>query len=112
MAAAEGAVAAYADITGEDWKPYEAPVAPAASVGPQVRRRRDGRLPDGRLTDHGEGGAGRGSAFRRRLKTGAGFRSRAFFHGRSAARAGPATRDLSPFRASTTQRQAREQASS
>jgi hypothetical protein len=32
MAAAEGALAAYADITGEDWKPYEAPVAPAASV--------------------------------------------------------------------------------
>ena len=32
LAAAEGAVAAYADITGEDWKPYEAPVAPAASV--------------------------------------------------------------------------------
>jgi hypothetical protein len=32
LAAAEGAVAAYADITGEDWKPYEAPVAPSASV--------------------------------------------------------------------------------
>jgi hypothetical protein len=32
MAAAEGALAAYADIIGEDWKPYEAPVAPAASV--------------------------------------------------------------------------------
>ena len=32
LAAAEGALAAYADITGEDWKPYEAPVAPAASV--------------------------------------------------------------------------------
>ena len=32
MAAAEGAIAAYADITGEDWKPYEAPTAPAASV--------------------------------------------------------------------------------
>ena len=32
LAAAEGAIAAYADITGEDWKPYEAPVAPAASV--------------------------------------------------------------------------------
>ena len=32
MAAAEGAIAAYADITGETWKPYEAPVAPAASV--------------------------------------------------------------------------------
>jgi hypothetical protein len=32
MAAAEGALAAYANITGEDWKPYEAPTAPAASV--------------------------------------------------------------------------------
>ena len=32
MAAAEGAIAAYADITGENWKPYEAPTAPAASV--------------------------------------------------------------------------------
>ena len=25
LAAAEGAVSAYAHITGEDWKPYEAP---------------------------------------------------------------------------------------
>jgi hypothetical protein len=32
MAAAQGAVAAYAEITGEDWKPYLAPTAPAASV--------------------------------------------------------------------------------
>ncbi len=32
MAAAEGALAAYADIIGEAWKPYEAPVAPAATV--------------------------------------------------------------------------------
>jgi hypothetical protein len=32
MAAAEGAISAYAEITGEDWKPYEAPVAPAATV--------------------------------------------------------------------------------
>src|SRR5271168_4916324 len=32
MSAAEGALAAYAELTGEDWKPYEAPVAPAASV--------------------------------------------------------------------------------
>jgi hypothetical protein len=32
MAAAEGAVAAYADITGDEWKPYVAPTAPAASV--------------------------------------------------------------------------------
>jgi hypothetical protein len=35
MAAAEGAIAAYADITGEDWKPYEAPMAPAATVARQ-----------------------------------------------------------------------------
>jgi hypothetical protein len=32
MAAAEGAISAYADITGESWKPYEASTAPAASV--------------------------------------------------------------------------------
>ena len=32
MAAAEGAISAYAEITGEDWKPYEAPASPAASV--------------------------------------------------------------------------------
>jgi hypothetical protein len=32
MAAAEGAIAAYADITGDTWKPYEAPTPPAASV--------------------------------------------------------------------------------
>jgi hypothetical protein len=32
MSAAEGALAAYAEITGEDWKPYEAPTAPAATV--------------------------------------------------------------------------------
>jgi hypothetical protein len=32
MAAAEGAIAAYVDLTGDDWKPYEAPIAPAASV--------------------------------------------------------------------------------
>ena len=32
MAAAEGAISAYADITGETWKPYEAATAPAASV--------------------------------------------------------------------------------
>jgi hypothetical protein len=31
MAAADGAVHAYAHITGNDWKPYEAPVAPAAA---------------------------------------------------------------------------------
>lgn len=32
MAAAEGAVHAYAHITGDTWKPYEAPVAPSSSV--------------------------------------------------------------------------------
>ena len=35
MAAAEGAVSAYAHITGEDWKPYEAPAAPASSTSCQ-----------------------------------------------------------------------------
>jgi hypothetical protein len=32
MAAAEGAVHAYAHITGDDWKPYEAPVAASSSI--------------------------------------------------------------------------------
>jgi len=32
MAAAEGAVHAYAHITGETWKPYEAPVAASSSI--------------------------------------------------------------------------------
>ena len=32
LAAAEGAVHAYSAITGENWKPYEAPLAPAATV--------------------------------------------------------------------------------
>jgi hypothetical protein len=32
MAAAEGAVSAYAHITGKDWKPYAAPVASASST--------------------------------------------------------------------------------
>jgi len=35
LAAAEGAIAAYADITGETWKPYEAPTPPAATVSRQ-----------------------------------------------------------------------------
>ena len=35
LAAAEGAVAAYAKATGEDWKPYEAPTPPAATVARQ-----------------------------------------------------------------------------
>ena len=32
LAAAEGAIAAYAEITGEDWKPYLAPVQGPATV--------------------------------------------------------------------------------
>jgi hypothetical protein len=32
MAAAEGAIAAYADITGDDWKPYETSTPAAANV--------------------------------------------------------------------------------
>jgi hypothetical protein len=32
MAAAEGAVHAYTHITGEDWKPYEAPIATSSST--------------------------------------------------------------------------------
>ena len=47
LAAAEGAVAAYAEVTGETWKPYEAPTPPAATRVPPVRRRRDGRLRGG-----------------------------------------------------------------
>ena len=50
MAAAEGAIAAYADITGETWKPYEAPAGTRRQRGPQVRRRRDGRFRDGGIT--------------------------------------------------------------
>jgi hypothetical protein len=36
LAAATGAVHAYAELTGEDWKPYEAPAAPSRSVGRQA----------------------------------------------------------------------------
>lgn len=32
LAAAEGAVSAYAHITGDDWKPYEGPSTPASNV--------------------------------------------------------------------------------
>jgi hypothetical protein len=32
LAAAEGAVAAYAEVTGEAWKPYVAPVPASAGV--------------------------------------------------------------------------------
>ena len=35
MAAAEGAVSAYAHITGEEWKPYTAPSAPSPGTGRQ-----------------------------------------------------------------------------
>ena len=35
LAAAEGAITAYAEITGETWKPYEPPLAPAATVSRQ-----------------------------------------------------------------------------
>ena len=35
LAAAEGAIAAYADVTGETWKPYEAPLPPAGAVSRQ-----------------------------------------------------------------------------
>ena len=35
LAAAEGAIAAYADVTGETWKPYEAPLPPAGTVSRQ-----------------------------------------------------------------------------
>jgi hypothetical protein len=34
--AATGAVQAYAEITGEEWKPYEAPTAPSRSVSRQA----------------------------------------------------------------------------
>jgi hypothetical protein len=35
MAAAEGAVSAYAHLTGTDWKPYEPPSAPSAGAARQ-----------------------------------------------------------------------------
>ena len=35
MAAAEGAVSAYAHMTGETWKPYEAPATPASGIARQ-----------------------------------------------------------------------------
>src|ERR1700719_2381230 len=33
LAAAEGAIAAYAEVTGEDWKPYVAPTPASAGMG-------------------------------------------------------------------------------
>ena len=56
-AAADGAIAAYPDITGEIWKPYEASPAPAAAISPPQRRRRRSR----RRSAHGSGAVG-GSA--------------------------------------------------
>ena len=35
MAAAEGAISAYAEITGEDWKPYEREPEPATGISRQ-----------------------------------------------------------------------------
>jgi hypothetical protein len=35
MAAAEGAVHAYAAVTGNDWKPYEPPSSPAVTTARQ-----------------------------------------------------------------------------
>ena len=32
LAVAEGAVHTYAAITGDDWKPYEVPLAPATTI--------------------------------------------------------------------------------
>jgi hypothetical protein len=40
MAAAAGVVAAYSDITGDKWKPYEPPVAGPATVGRQEAKPR------------------------------------------------------------------------
>ena len=36
LAAAEGAVHAYAAITGDEWKPYEGPSVPAGNVSRQA----------------------------------------------------------------------------
>lgn len=41
MAAAEGAVHAYAHVTGDDWKPYEAPLAAPITV---ARRSADAEM--------------------------------------------------------------------
>ena len=74
MAAAEGAIAAYADITGETWKPYEAPTAPAASVARKSAAVEMAAFRGG-VTDHGGGGAGRGSAPAGGGRPAQGFRS-------------------------------------
>ena len=44
LAAAEGAVSAYAHVTGEDWKPYEAPQTPRRLRPAPLGQVRDGRL--------------------------------------------------------------------
>jgi hypothetical protein len=36
LAAAEGAIAGYREVTGEDWKPYVAPASPAAGIARQA----------------------------------------------------------------------------
>jgi hypothetical protein len=81
LAAAEGAIAAYAEITGETWKPYEAPLAPAATVSRQSAAAEMAAFQAANAP--GRGGAGRGSAplvveDRRR-----GFDPCAFFHSQS-----------------------------
>ncbi|MEJ7715984.1 MAG: hypothetical protein WKF40_09925 [Thermoleophilaceae bacterium] len=55
LAAAEGAVDAYAQVTGSDWKPYEGSSPPRHGRGPPGRRRADGSPRDVRHT----AGAGR-----------------------------------------------------
>jgi hypothetical protein len=59
MAAAEAAVSAYADITGDDWKPYVAPMHPPPS-----------RCPPSRRFNGPRGAEPHGSAFRWRWPTG------------------------------------------
>ena len=44
LAVPEQAIAAYADITGETWKPFEASTAPVAAAVPSPPRG-DGRVP-------------------------------------------------------------------
>ena len=74
LAAAEGAIAAYADITGETWKPYEAPTAPAATVSRKSAAVEMAAFQGG-VTDHAGSGAGRGSAPARDGRPAQGFRS-------------------------------------
>ena len=55
-AAAEGAALAYAEVTRETWKAYEAPMPASAGVSRRGAAGRDGRIPD-RLTDRAGGAA-------------------------------------------------------